>query len=332
MSAADTMRAVVFDGPAHDTSTTRVIDRPVPAPGPGQIAVDVHHAGINFIDVMTRRGDYAPRWPFTPGLEVAGTVRALGPGVAGPPPGTRVAAFSGHGGLAEVAVVAAPLAVAVPDAVDLARAAAAPAAPTTAELLVAHAARVRPGDTVLVHAAAGGVGHALAQRLGRIGDVALGGTVGRGARVAAALASGYDWVVARDAGDATAALRERLGDRGADVILDPQGTDLLDVDLELLAPGGRVVLFGNPTGALGPLPDAGALYTNNASIAGFSLTRWAAAEPRRVAAALRAVLDDVATGAHAIPVTVLDGLDAAAGAQQALAEGRGPTKQVVRVR
>jgi NADPH2:quinone reductase len=139
-------------------------------------------------------------------------------------------------------------------------------------------------------------------------------------------------VVARDAGDATAALRERLGDRGADVILDPQGTDLLDVDLELLAPGGRVVLFGNPTGALGPLPDAGALYTNNASIAGFSLTRWAAAEPRRVAAALRAVLDDVATGAHAIPVTVLDGLDAAAGAQQALAEGRGPTKQVVRVR
>lgn len=330
-TATTTMRAVVFDGPAPDASATRVAERPVPEPGPGQIAVDVHHAGVNFIDVMSRRGDYVTAWPFVPGLEVAGTIRALGPGVDGPAPGTRVAAFSGVGGLAEVAVVSAALAVEVPSSVGLAQAAAAPAALTTAELLVAHTARVRPGDTVLVHTAAGGVGHAIAQRARRVGGVALGGTVGRAERVPAALAAGYDWVVAR--GEHVAEeVRERTGGRGADVILDPQGTELLALDLELLAPGGRIVLFGNVTGALGPLPAAGALYTGNAAIAGFSLTRWAATEPERVAGALRAVLDDLATGAHAVEITEVPGLEASPAAQQALAEGRGPVKQVVRLR
>jgi NADPH2:quinone reductase len=326
-----TMQAVVFDGPASDTSTTRTAARPIPEPAAGQVAIDVHYAGINFVDVMARRGDYAAGWPFVPGLEVAGTVRALGPGVDGPAVGTRVAAFSGRGGLAEVAVVDARLVAAVPDVVDLALAAAAPAALTTAELLVRHSARVRPGDTVLVHTAAGGIGHALAQRLRRVGEVTVGGTVGRAERIPAALAAGYDWVVARD--DQTAVeLLNRTGGRGADVVLDPQGTELLDLDLEVLAPGGRIVLFGNVTGTLGALPALGALYTANASIAGFSITRWSGAEPTRLAEALATVLDDLATGAHVLEVTEVPGLDAAAEAQQALADARGPFKQVVRVR
>src|SRR5215208_318807 len=100
------MRAVVFDRPAPDASATRLAELPVPEPGPGQIAIEVACAGVNFIDVMARRGDpgYAPEWPFVPGLEIAGTVRALGPGIETPPPGTRVAAFVGRGGLAEVAL------------------------------------------------------------------------------------------------------------------------------------------------------------------------------------------------------------------------------------
>jgi NADPH2:quinone reductase len=105
------MRALVFDRPAPDASATRVTELPVPEPGPGRIAVDVACAGVNFIDVMARRGDpgYAPEWPFVPGLEIAGSVRALGPGVERPAPGSRVAAFVGRGGLAEVALAPAAL-------------------------------------------------------------------------------------------------------------------------------------------------------------------------------------------------------------------------------
>jgi NADPH2:quinone reductase len=327
-----TMQALVFDGPAADTSTTRVAELPVPEPGPGQIAIDVHHAGVNFIDVMARRGDpgYAAQWPFVPGLEVAGTVRALGPDADRPAIGTRVAAFSGRGGLAEVAIVAAPLVVEVPDAVNFAQAAAAPGSLTTAELLVAHTARVRAGDTVLVHAAGGGVGQALAQRARRAGATTVAGTVGRPERVAAAQDAGYDWVLARGP-ELAAEIRERTGGGGADIVLDPQGTELLELDLEVIAPGGKIVLFGNVTGELAGLPATGRLYAANASIAGFSLTRWSAAAPQRVAGALERVLADLASGAHSLAVAELEGLGAAADAQQALAEGRGPGKQVVRI-
>src|SRR3954454_10614235 len=104
-----TMQAVVFDGPASDTSTTRTASRPIPEPVAGQVAIDVHYAGTNSVDVLSPRAANAPGWPLVPGREGAGTVRALGPGVDKPTVGTRVAAFSGRGGLAEVAVVAAPL-------------------------------------------------------------------------------------------------------------------------------------------------------------------------------------------------------------------------------
>jgi NADPH:quinone reductase len=187
---------------------------------------------------MARRGDdgYASSWPYVPGLEVAGTVRALGPGVERPAAGTRVAAFVGGGGLAEVAVAPAALVAVVPDGVPLARAAAAGGALTTAALLLEHVARVRAGDVVLVHSAGGGVGQALAQLAPSAGASRIVGTVGSADRMAAAQAAGYDAVLVRGDGLAEA-LRAHTGGRGADVILDPQGTALLDVDLELAAPG-----------------------------------------------------------------------------------------------
>jgi NADPH2:quinone reductase len=328
------MRALAFDSPAPDTSTTRVVELPVPVPGPGEIAIDVHYAGVNFIDIMARRGDpgYAAQWPFVPGLEAAGTVRALGPDVSGPPVGTRVAAFSGRGGLAEVVTVAAALVARVPDGVGLGEAGAAPGSLTAAELLVAHVARVRSGDVVLVNTAGGGVGQALAQRARLAGAAALIGTVRRPERIAAAQEAGYDHVLARGP-ELAREILEQTGGHGVDVVFDPQGTDLLDVDLEVVAPGGRIVLFGNATGEpLAPLPATGRLYAANASIAGFSLTRWSAAAPHRVAGALECVLADLASGAHTADVTEIDDLVHAADAQQALADGRGRGKQVVRIR
>lgn len=287
------MRVLVFDSPAPDTSASRVTEVAVPEPGPGMASIDVHYAGVNFKDVMARRGDpgYVPSWPFVPGLEVAGAVRALGAGVTGLDVGERVSAYTDAGGLAEVAPAREALAVRVPDRLDRARAAAAPGALTTAALLLTDVGRLRPGDAVLLHSAAGGVGQAVA-RLARLAGAALViGTVGSPDRVAAAEHAGYNAAFVRGPGLASA-IRDCTGGQEIDLIRDPQGTSLLDFDLEIAASGARIVLFGNATGApLAPLPPAGRLFAGNLSIAGFSLASLAASAPMHVAAALRTVLD-----------------------------------------
>src|SRR5262249_13347888 len=155
------------------------------------------------------RGDpgYVAVWPFVPGLEVAGRVRSLGPDVGGLAVGERVSAFTGAGGLAEVALARAELVVSVPAGLDLEHAAAAPGTLTTAALLLAEAGRLRPGEVVLVHSAGGGVGQAVA-RLARLAGAGLVlGTVGRADRVASAERAGYDTVLVRSPGIA-AMIRE----------------------------------------------------------------------------------------------------------------------------
>ena len=132
--------------------------------------------------------------------------------------------------------------------------------------------------------------------------------------------------------DLAGAVREQTGDRGTDVILDPQGTSLLETDLDVAAPGARIVLFGNAAGgAPDPLPPAGRLFALNASIGAFSLSRMATQLPRRVAAALDTVLTHLASGALRVELHELDGLDAVPDVHQELAEGRGSGKRVIRV-
>jgi NADPH2:quinone reductase len=327
------MQALVFDGPAPDARASRVTDLAVPEPAPGAVSIDVQYAGVNFKDVMARRGDpgYVRSWPFVPGLEVAGTIRALGKGVSALKVGDRVTAFTDHGGLAEVAVAPAELTVRVPAELDLERAAAAPGALTTAALLLSDFGRLRQGEIVLVHSAAGAVGQAMV-RLARLAGAELVlGTVGNMSRAAAAMRAGYDAALVRGP-DLTRGIRERTGGRPIDLVLDPQGTSMLDLDIDVLAAGGRIVLFGNATGAtLDPLPDASRLFAANASIAAFSLAALAATAPRRVASAMHDVLTHLAAGELDIELTPVEGLDAAPQAQQALADGRGRGKQIVRV-
>jgi NADPH2:quinone reductase len=327
------MQALVFDGPAPDTRASRVIELASPEPAPGEVSIDVHYAGVNFKDVMARRGDpgYVPSWPFVPGLEVAGTVRALGASVSTLEVGERVSAFTDHGGLAEVAVAPAELTVPVPAGLDLERAAAAPGALTTAALLLSDFGHLREGEIVLVHSAAVAVGQAVAILARLAGAELVLGTVGDATRVLSATRAGYDAALVRGPG-LTSAIRDCADGRPVDLVLDPQGTSMLDLDLDVLAAGGRIVLFGNATGAtLDPLPAAGRLFAANASIAGFSLAALAATAPERVAAAMQDVLNHLAAGELDIELTPVDGLEAASDAQQALAEGRGHGKQIVRV-
>ncbi|MFC4950688.1 zinc-binding alcohol dehydrogenase family protein [Pseudonocardia sp. GCM10023141] len=316
--------------PSAGSDRTAVRDIDVPRPGPGEVSIDVAHAGINFIDVMARRGDpgYASSWPYVPGLEVSGTVREVGPGVSGVLAGERVAAFTRGGGFAEVAVADAALVVPVPETVPTAVAAAAPLMLATALLLLTDVARVQPGETVLMQAAGGGVGSAVAQLVPVLGGGLRIGTVGRAAKVAAAREQGWDVALVRDA-DLVAGIRS-AAPAGVDVVLDPAGTTLLDVDLDVAAPGARIVLFGNPGGGTpDPLPPLGRLIGGNVALAGFSISRLTATAPARVSGALRRVVELLADKRLDVAITEVATLAAVPEVHQRLAESRGSGKYVV---
>jgi len=327
-----TMRALTFHGPATDTSRTGVAVVATPAPGPGEVLIRVTHAGINFKDVMMRRGDpgYVPVWPVIPGLEVAGVIEQRGDRVDDLKIGMRVAALTNIGGLAEYVVASGALTARIPDRVPSEVAAVAPGVWATAWLLVHEAARVRDGDTILVHSASGAVGTAIAALAGAIPDTTLIGVVGTASRLEDARRAGYRHVFVRD-GHLVDAVLARLGGSGVDIVLDPQGTAWLDADLRMLAPAGRVVLFGNASGApLDPLP-TGRLYAANAAVGGFSIAALSATAPRRVQRAMDTVLHRVAEGSLTPDLTVTQGLDQAAALQQQLADGTANTKHVIRI-
>jgi NADPH2:quinone reductase len=329
---ASQMRAVLFDEPAPDVSTTRVGEMDMPTPGSGEVVIRVSYAGVNFKDVMARRGDpgYVRAWPFIPGLEVAGTVQAIGENVHALAVGQPVVALTGEAGLAEFAAADARLTVPLPAGATPSQAAGVAGAPLTAALLVNDFGHLQAGESVLVHSAAGAVGHAVAQFARLAGAALLIGTVGHASRIEAAQRNGYDPVLVR--GSELAATVGAAAVEGVDLILDPQGTATLDLDLQVASPGARIVVFGNATGTpLGPLPALGQLMGANISLRGFSLAALAAKAPARLATTLTSVLDQLADGSISVDVTVLDGLEAAADAQQALAEGRGDTKYVIHV-
>ena len=328
------MQALVMTEPSAGPDRTEIRELDTPRPAAGQVSIDVASAGINFIDVMARRGDpgYASSWPYLPGLEVAGTVRELGPGVSGLSAGQRVAAFTRGGGLAQVALAEAALVAPLPGHLQFPLAAAAPLMMTTGLLLLTDVARLQPGERVLMHSASGGVGTAVAQLASVLGAAQRIGTVGRAGKAEEARRAGWDDVLVRD-GHLAEAVRAVTGGgagEGVDVLLDPAGTALLEVDLKIAAPGARIVLFGNPGGGQpAPLPPLGRLIGGNVSLAGFSMSRLTATSPRRVAAALRRVIELLGAGQLSIGVTELASLRDVPAAHQRLAEGLGHGKYVV---
>jgi NADPH2:quinone reductase len=285
------------------------------------------------MDVMARRGDpgYATSWPFVAGIEVAGTVREVGAGVAGLSVGQRVAAVTAGGGLAEVAIARAGVVVPVPEEVSLATAAAAPTGMVSA-LLLLDTARFVAGGTVLVHSASGGIGAAVAQLVPILGGGRLIGTVGRPDKVGEAERLGYAAAIARDeglAGLADLVLKANDG-KGVDVVLDPLGTTMLEVDVAVTAAGGRIVLFGNASGgAPGPLPGLGQLIGGNITISGFSHRGLASGAPARVSSALERILGHLSSGQLDVPLTVVPSLGEVPAVHQLMAEGKGSGKYVV---
>jgi NADPH:quinone reductase len=244
-------------------------DVPDPEPGPGEVLVRVDAVALNFPDVLLCAGLYQerPPLPFTPGLEVAGTVTAAGDGAAhavgdrvlgGPP--------LPNGGLAELAVLPAGGAFAIPDTMPATDAAALLLTYNTAHLGLHRRAALRPGETLLVHAGAGGVGSAAIQ-VGLAAGAHVIATAGGPDKVAVCRRLGAHEVIDYRAEDIVERVRALTGGRGADVIWDPVGGDVFDASRRCVAFEGRLVVVGFTSGRIPEAP-AGHLLVKNYSVVG----------------------------------------------------------------
>ena len=268
------MRAIVITENGGPEVLTPA-ERPVPEPGPGEVLVDVAAAGVNFIDVYYRTGVYGQELPYTPGVEAAGTVEAVGDGVRDVAVGDRVAWANVQGAYAEKAVVPADRTVPVPAGVTLEDAAATLLQGMTAHYLTRASYRIQPGDTVLVHAAAGGMGLLLTQAAKALG-----------ARVLGTASTPEKEKLAKDAGaDATMGyagfadrVRELTGGEGVAAVYDGVGAPTFDGSLESLRVRGYLVLYGAAGGKVPPfdpqrLNTAGSVFLTRPTLAHYTLAR-----------------------------------------------------------
>jgi NADPH2:quinone reductase len=223
-----------------------------PVPGSGEALVKIEAIGINFIDIYRRMGLYPGAMPFTLGEEAAGVVAALGSGVTGLQVGDRVAYSSVPGAYAEYAVVPAARLVPIPAGLDSRQAAAAMLQGMTAHYLTHSTYPIQPGDQVLVHAAAGGVGMLVVQMAKRRGARVFG-TVSTEAKADLARAAGVDEVILYTQVDFEAEIKRLTDGRGLDAVYDSVGQTTFDKSLNCLRPRGYLVLFGQSSGPVAPL-------------------------------------------------------------------------------
>jgi NADPH:quinone reductase len=223
-----------------------------PSPGPGEVVVAVAAAGVNFVDVYFRTGRYPVPVPFTPGFEAAGTVTAVGDGVTGVGVGDRVGWVQVPGGYAERAAIPADRVVPLPDGIDAETAAAVLLQGMTAHYLVRDTYPVGAGDTVLVHAAAGGVGLLLTQLVTRLGGRVIA-TVSTAVKEELARAAGAADVIRYTEADVTGEVRRLTDGAGVAAVYDGVGADTFDASLASLRPRGTLVLFGAASGPVPPL-------------------------------------------------------------------------------
>ncbi len=263
------MKAVRIEA-AGGPEVLRYEDVPRPEPKPGEAVVKVEAAGLNYIDVYFRTGAYKAVFPLTLGQEGAGTVAAVGPGVTEVRVGDRVASVNMAGSYAQYAAVPAEKLVPIPEGVSFAQAAAAMLQGMTAQYLATSTYPLKPGDTCLVHAAAGGVGQLLCQ-VARIRGASVIATAGGPEKTGIALKAGANEVIDYEAEDFEEQVKRITGGKGVQVVYDSVGKTTFDKGLNCLARRGTMVLFGQSSGGVGPvdpqvLNQKGSLYLTRPSL------------------------------------------------------------------
>lgn len=239
----------------HETGGPEVLrweEVEVGEPAPGQLRIRQHAAGVNFIDIYHRTGLYPQPLPFIPGQEGAGVVEAVGEGVAGFRPGDRVAYAGSTGGYADERLIAGDRAVKLPDSISFEQAAAMMLRGMTAHMLLQRVRRTGAGDTILVHAAAGGVGLILCQWAKALGATVIG-TVSTEEKAEIARAHGCDHPVVYTREDFAAEVARITGGARLPVVYDSVGRDTFLKSLDCLAPRGLMVSYGNASGPPDPI-------------------------------------------------------------------------------
>jgi NADPH:quinone reductase len=256
----------------------RVEELPAGAPGPGEARVRHTAVGVNFIDTYHRSGLYPLPLPSGLGSEAAGLVEAVGPGVGHVAPGDRVAYAGGApGSYAQLRVMPADRLVKLPDGISDRVAAAAMLKGMTVQYLVTRTYPVKAGDTVLVHAAAGGVGLIACQWLKAIGATVIG-TAGSDAKAQLARAHGCDHAIVYTREDFAKRVKEITGGRGVPVVYDPVGRTTFTGSLDCLRPRGLMVSFGNASGPVPPvdllqLSTRGSLFLTRPTLVHYTASR-----------------------------------------------------------
>jgi NADPH:quinone reductase len=296
------------------------VDVDVAAPGPGEVRMRNTAVGLNFIDTYFRSGLYPTPLPGGLGSEAAGVVEAVGEGVTTLQPGDRVATFGPPiGAYATERNVPAASLFKLPDHISDETAAAALLKGGTVEFLVERCAKVQPGWTVLVHAAAGGVGQIAVRWLKAIGAKVIA-TVGTQAKVELAKAAGADHVLLSREDDIAARVREITGGEGVEVVLDGVGKATWDASLASTRRRGLIVSFGNASGpvegvALGALARAGSLFVTRPTMFDYYVT------PEERAAGSERLFEMLRTGAISVDIGQRFALEDAADAHRALEAG-----------
>lgn len=280
------MRAITlpeFGGP----DALVLADVPTPTPAAGQVRIRVAAAGVNRADLLQRQGYYAPPPGESelPGLEVSGTIDALGDGVSGWAVGDEVCALLAGGGYAEYVTVAAAQVLPAPEGVGLVEAAALPEVVCTVWSNVFLTANLQPGETLLIHGGSSGIG-TMAIQLAREVGARVAVTAGSAAKLEACRELGAEILVNYREQDFVEEVRAATGGSGADVILDNMGAKYLGRNVETLATSGRLVIIGMQGGTKGEL-DISALLRKRAAVIATSLRARPAAEKATIVAAVR---------------------------------------------
>ncbi|MBC7284816.1 quinone oxidoreductase [Hoeflea sp.] len=277
-------------------------DHQVADPGPGEVRIRHEAVGLNFIDVYFRTGLYpAPNGlPLVPGNEGAGFVTAVGEGVTRFREGDRIAYAGPIGAYAEERVIAAEKIVKVPDGIDLDIAAGMMLKGMTAEYLLCRTHKVQPGETILFHAAAGGVGLIAGQWAKALGATVIG-TVGSPEKAELAAANGYDHVINYRTEDFVGRVREITGGKGVDVVYDSVGKDTFPGSLDCLRPRGLWASFGQSSGPIEPfnisiLSQKGSLFATRPTLFTYIASR------EDLEASANALFDVVARGVVKIDI------------------------------
>jgi NADPH2:quinone reductase len=264
----------------HETGgpeVLRLVELPIPQPGPGQVLIRVEAVGVNFIEIYFRKGTYKAALPFTPGTEAAGTVEELGPGVTGFATGDAVASVSVLGSYVEYALVPAAQLVKVPAKLSMEQAAAALLQGMTAHYLSHSTFPLKKGDTALVHAGAGGVGLLLTQMAKRLGARVIT-TVSTPEKANLSREAGASDVILYTEQDFEAEVKRLTNNKGVDVVYDSVGRTTFEGRLNCLRPRGLLALFGASSGPVPPfdliqLSGKGSLFVTRPTLWHYVATR-----------------------------------------------------------